>query len=62
MRYRVTFCVDVDADDERDALTCATDAVEGFPNARSNADVSHTIEEAKETNHEARNSTDEADG
>jgi hypothetical protein len=47
MRYRVTFCVDVDADDEREAYSRAADSVEGF--GPLNAEVSHTIEELKET-------------
>ena len=48
MRYRVTFCVEVDAENEGEAYTLATTTVEGF--GLPDAEFSYTVEELQEEN------------
>jgi len=53
MRFQVNFCVDVDADDEREAYSLAKEAV-----LDCSAGLSYTVEELKEEPHgEARAGT-----
>jgi hypothetical protein len=55
VRYCVTFCVELDAENEREALTHATDTIEGYGPA--DAQLSHTIEELKEEPNGTRTGT-----
>lgn len=46
MRYRVTFCVDVDAENEGEAYSLAASTVEGF--GLRDAELSYTVEELQD--------------